>query len=105
MLVELAQLYSAAINKGSIPSIESAWNNVCSSECERAIKESMGHYDRLTQGIDADSLESLKVMLDQIKEKTKDKFKSIAIGGNADTEMFLEKLVGEVRTRNAVLEK
>lgn len=35
-LLSLAEAYVEAINKGSVPCIESAWTSVCKSENERA---------------------------------------------------------------------
>jgi hypothetical protein len=32
-LLELAEAYTASINKGSVPCIESAWSYLCKNEC------------------------------------------------------------------------
>jgi len=44
MLVELCEAYTAAINKGNIPCIESAWTYLCQNENQRAIQESVEQY-------------------------------------------------------------
>ena len=46
MLLELATAYTAAINEGSVPNIDNAWSYVCQNECNRAIEESISHYNR-----------------------------------------------------------
>lgn len=33
MMLELCHAYTKAINKGSVPCIESAWTYVCNNEC------------------------------------------------------------------------
>ena len=37
MLLELCYAYTDAINKGSVPCIESAWTYLCQNECQRGI--------------------------------------------------------------------
>ena len=46
LFLELCQSYTQAINKGSIPCIESAWTYLCQNECQRAIQDSLAHYDK-----------------------------------------------------------
>lgn len=39
MLLELCTAYTDAINKGSVPNIQSAWSYVCQNECQRTITQ------------------------------------------------------------------
>jgi len=39
MLANLVDSYISAINKGAVPSIESAWTYICKSECNKALME------------------------------------------------------------------
>lgn len=45
MLLELCYSYTSAVNKGSVPSIKSAWSYICQNECQRAISESIKIYE------------------------------------------------------------
>jgi hypothetical protein len=45
MIVELANSYVDALNGGSVPTIESAWDCVQASELERAYQESLAYYE------------------------------------------------------------
>jgi hypothetical protein len=37
MFLELCHAYTESINKGSVPSINSAWSNVCKNENYRSV--------------------------------------------------------------------
>jgi hypothetical protein len=45
MFFELCQAYTVSINKGSVPSIKSAWTNLCQNENLRAIQEAIRKYE------------------------------------------------------------
>jgi hypothetical protein len=45
MFMELCQAYTKSINEGSVPSINSAWTNLCKSENIRAIQNSIQLYE------------------------------------------------------------
>ena len=45
MLCNLAQTYIAAINKGAVPNIESAWTYICKNECVKAFHGALEKYD------------------------------------------------------------
>lgn len=45
MLLELCENYTKSINEGGVPCIESAWSYICKNECQKAIKESIQHYE------------------------------------------------------------
>ncbi len=46
MLIELAESYSHALNKGGVPTIDTAWNYMQASELERAFKEAISELDK-----------------------------------------------------------
>lgn len=46
MFLELCIAYTDAINKGSIPCIESAWTYLCQNECQRVMQEAIANYER-----------------------------------------------------------
>lgn len=41
MLIELAESYTQAMNKGSVPTIDTAWHNVQKTELEKALQTSL----------------------------------------------------------------
>lgn len=54
-LLELCEAYTVAINKGSVPCIESAWTYICKNESLRAQQQSVQKYrtaiaERLNSG-------------------------------------------------------
>ena len=50
MLLDLAASYVLALNTGSVPTIESAWDSVQLAEIDRAYRESLAGYDRALTG-------------------------------------------------------
>jgi hypothetical protein len=49
MFLELCRAYSKSINEGSVPSINSAWTNLCKNENIRAIGDSIKLYEEKMQ--------------------------------------------------------
>jgi len=45
-LIELAEIYTDALNKGGIPVIETAWEYVQSGEMEAAFKTTLEHHGK-----------------------------------------------------------
>ena len=45
MLVQLAQSYIEALNKGQVPTIDLAWDNVQVAELQRAFSEAMNEFN------------------------------------------------------------
>ena len=45
MFVELADSYVQALNQGEVPHLQSAWNNVCTSNCENSIRECLKMFE------------------------------------------------------------
>ena len=46
MLYSLANSYVDAINKGVVPSIESAWTYICKNECYKAQVDAYDKFDK-----------------------------------------------------------
>ena len=42
---ELADSYVQALNQGEVPHLQSAWNNVCTSNCENSIRECLKMFE------------------------------------------------------------
>ena len=52
MLIDLAESYTEALNKGGIPVIESAWEYIQSNEIESAYKDTLKfHEDQLSNNL------------------------------------------------------
>ena len=47
MLYNLVLSYVDAINKGVVPSIESAWSYICKNECHKASIESYEKFEKI----------------------------------------------------------
>ena len=45
MLLELCMAYTEAINTGSVPNIQSAWQYVCENEHQRLITKCTKYYE------------------------------------------------------------
>jgi len=107
MLLELCYSYTKAVNKGSVPSIKSAWSYVCQNECQRAISESATLYEsdmkeHLEVAKEAKDIKILEQGEEVVREHSVSEFKKRAVGG--DTEEFerilrqeLTKKFGEIK--------
>lgn len=61
-LLELCEAYTAAINQGSVPCIESAWTYVCKNENQRAASAGVAFYKReLERFIQENDVNDLKL--------------------------------------------
>ena len=49
MLLDLANSYVDALNTGSVPTIESAWDSVQLAEIDRAFREALSHFEKQVQ--------------------------------------------------------
>lgn len=59
MFLELCCAYSESINKGSVPSINSAWTNLCKNENQRAIANAIKLYEgNMNEKISSDAADS-----------------------------------------------
>jgi hypothetical protein len=64
MLGGLAIAYTEAINKGSVPNIEGAWNYVCQTECIKSSQTCLKQFDALMKA----ALPIMPVTLEQLEE-------------------------------------
>jgi Guanylate-binding protein, C-terminal domain len=46
MLLDLAFSYVEALNTGSVPTIESAWDSVQLAEIDRSYREALAHFEK-----------------------------------------------------------
>jgi hypothetical protein len=105
--LELTEAYVLAINKGSVPCIESAWSYVCKNECDRAFKAALGLYNQSMKSLSLseETLASLKSHSKEAKALALKLFKDKAIDfGAGDVEGedrslagFEEKLEAEIK--------
>lgn len=85
MLIQLAQSYIEALNEGSVPTIDLAWDNVQIAELQRAYEESISvfnesikrHFSKLPV-----SEQEMKTMIQSYKEQAMATFKSGVLSGS-----------------------
>ena len=105
MFLELCQTYTESINKGSVPSINSAWNNLCKNENQRAVQEAIRSFQSTLecQSLTTDPKTNKKCMIDmeqlkslnkRLQEEMLEQFKSKALG--EDTNELSQKITSEV---------
>lgn len=107
MLLELCIAYTEAINKGSVPNIQSAWSYVCQNECQRTITQCISKYLELMrephqaakQTLDGASLKSANR---SITETCVNTFRKEAMSGQDGEEMMKEL---ELKLRDQLREK
>ena len=82
MFLELCHAYTESINKGSVPSIQSAWTNLCKNENLRAIQDAIQMYEKEMQKHleKADDYKQMKELHKSLSESVKKKFQSEAFG-------------------------
>jgi hypothetical protein len=84
MVVELAKAYVESINSGRVPTIESAWDYMCTEENHKAAKSSMEiikiYANKIKQSLPVDSNELLKHK-ELIFKEAEDNFFSNTISG------------------------
>ena len=101
MLATLIENYVTAINKGVVPSIESAWNYICKNECGKAFADAQELYEKVIMhsvSVKFPMLEEeLHALHKESKQNALDLFRSKAVG--ADVSRLLEKL------KSIILEK
>ena len=97
MLATLIENYVTAINKGAVPSIESAWNYICKNECGKALQDSQEIYERVL--MTSISLkfplfeEELHSLHREAKSNALQHFKSKAVGPEAEKVMDKLKII------------
>lgn len=106
MFLELCRSYTDAINKGSVPNINSAWSNLCKNENLRAVDEAIQQYHKKIQSecvqIDATTkkelfvvdLNQLKNINKQIRQEVIQNFQEKAFGD--DTTAGVERINKEI---------
>jgi hypothetical protein len=93
MFFELCQAYTESINKGSVPSIKSAWTNLCQNENLRAIQDSIKSYENsMTKSFESQKEVKIEHRI-KLGEALK-LFQSQAFGDQTDS--CLEKIETEI---------
>lgn len=102
MLLELCHSYTRAVNKGSVPSIKSAWSYVCLNECQRAIDTAIQAYESKLSEFMKSAKESQDIAVLESGEKSIYEeifilFKTKAVG--SDTQAFESSLRVEINKK------
>lgn len=85
MLVQLAQSYILALNEGSVPTIDLAWDNVQAVELQRAYDEAMTEFNTRIKSEFTQlpvSEEAMKEMILSYKEQCMVTFKEGILSGS-----------------------
>ncbi len=105
MFCNLAQSYVAAINKGAVPNIESAWTYICKNECMKAFQKSIEKYDATIREL---TNEQLPMDETELKEAHKEayqtavaEFNKISVGAAAGD--YVKDLSLKIKQRYATL--
>ena len=88
MFLELCFAYTEAINKGSVPCIESAWTYLCQNECHRAMQDSILNYEKElktqiflnSKHTDCKNYDVLKATHKKLRDESIQYFKDKAVG-------------------------
>lgn len=105
MLLELCYAYTTAINKGSVPCIESAWSYLCQNECQRGIQEAIAHYElELSRGaftspqkVDCVGQQAFKELNARLRQESILLFKEKAVGEGQDD--FVVKILEQIQKK------
>ena len=105
MLLNLAESYVSAINKGAVPSIENAWTYICKNECLKAFHCSLEKYDTTMKDM---LFERLPMDPEELKEAHKEaselafaEFNKISVGSNAAD--YMKDLTTKIKQKYATL--
>lgn len=107
MLADLIDSYITAINRGVVPSIESAWNYICVNECKNAFSDALEMYERiLLSGIGnrfplVDF--ELKICHKEAKEAAFDQFSERAMG--AEKPEYFKQLQAQITKKFQILKE
>ena len=89
MLIELAEAYTEALNKGGIPVIETAWEYMQSGELETAFKDTLALHEKLKSEQILQKLpmqdENITSQYKIIKSECLDNFKNKTLGDMKNT--------------------
>eukprot|EP01022_Parablepharisma_sp_SALTPOND_P029008 TRINITY_DN722_c0_g1_i1.p1 TRINITY_DN722_c0_g1~~TRINITY_DN722_c0_g1_i1.p1 ORF type:complete len:1467 (-),score=323.46 TRINITY_DN722_c0_g1_i1:3360-7760(-) len=105
MLLNLAENYVAAINKGAVPNIENAWTYICKNECLKAFHSALDKYDGtmkelLYERLPMDSAE-LKEAHQEAYELALAEFNRISVGAN--TQEYMKDLTAKIKQKYTTL--
>ena len=94
MLATLIENYVSAMNKGVVPTIETAWNYICKNECAKALQDSQEIYERIIMQTVANHFPlneaDIKSLHKEAKQSALEVFKSKAVG--TEIELLEQKL-------------
>ena len=98
MLIEAAEAYTKAINKGGVPNIENAWTYICQEESEKAFKNCLKSINQKVKelenkGVDISDTENFKNI---IRKYIINDFKDMVIGEDKDISKFVDRLEIEI---------
>ena len=110
MLIELAEAYTEALNKGGIPVIETAWEYMQSGELENAFKDSLRlHESLLTKLLNQLPIsdDSIITACKQIKSDCLLNFQSKTLGDmkNTKNQNYLKKLKLDFKEKRSICQK
>lgn len=84
MLATLLESYIGAMNKGAMPSIESAWSYICKNECTRALQDAQEVYEKYVMNTVSVKFPMFEGDLDLLHKEAKhsamEVFRSKAVG-------------------------
>ena len=99
MLLELCESYTKAFNTGGVPCIESAWNYVCRSQCQKTINELLAKYQSIVHKCAEDSsydIAKVKQLHKELKPTLLKEFKELSVREFvSDYEETMNKLIAE----------
>ena len=94
MLATLLENYVTAMNKGVVPTIETAWNYICKNECAKALQDAQEIYERVIMQTVGNHFpmneDDLKSLHKDAKHSAMEIFRAKAVGSEVDS--ILEKL-------------
>ena len=98
ILIELASAYSERLNKGEVPQIESAWNNIVTNSCRNSMKEGIRSFEKevketITLPAEENALSSA---LDSLKKDQERKFRESCIGNQDDVNFHMQEFTKKI---------
>ena len=91
MLATLVENYVNAMNKGAVPSIESAWTYICKTECSRALQDAQEVYEKYVMNAVSAKFpmyeEELRLLHQEAKHQALELFNSKAVGDEAKSSL------------------
>ena len=107
MLANLLQSYVTAINEGAVPSIETAWNYICRTECSKAFDDALEIYTKVMNSSVSQRLpmgeEELRLFHKEAKEAAVEHFNHKAVGSDKDA--ILRNLTDQLTQKYAAIKE